>query len=281
MNTKACQPEYARAYLRGEFTPAHEQEYLDHLDDCVSCREHLEAVAGGSELLSELRNFLSMNPLAGEQTEAAEASRSDLPDSIQQVVKSLRPTDEPASLGRLDNFEVKGVVGHGAMGIVLKAKDPSLDRIVALKVMNPALAASGAARTRFEREAKAAAAVHHPNVVSIHGVLTSADLPYLVMPYLKGGSLQQRVDEQGPFSITEILRIGSQIAAGLAAAHQQGVVHRDIKPSNIMLDDGVEAAVITDFGLARIVDDATMTRTGVISGTPEFMSPEQARGDAI
>lgn len=282
MNTNACEPENAQAYLKGEFTPAHEQEYLDHLDGCASCREHLEVVAGGKELLTELQAFLAEQPpTAIEKTATTEDDRTDLPDSIQQVVKALRPTDEPASLGRLDSFEVKGVVGHGAMGIVLKAKDPSLDRVVALKVMNPALAASGAARTRFEREAKAAAAVHHPNVVSIHGVLTSADLPYLVMPYLKGGSLQQRVDDQGPFSLTEILRIGSQIAAGLAAAHQQGVVHRDIKPSNIMLDDGVEAAVITDFGLARIVDDATMTRTGVISGTPEFMSPEQARGDAI
>lgn len=280
MNANTCEPHNANAYLQREFTALQEQSYLEHLDSCESCREHLESVAGSDELWTEVQEFLTQQPEASDVTEAA-SEKAALPASIQQVIGLLQPTDDPNSMGRIDNFEILGVVGSGAMGVVLKAKDVSLDRVVALKVMNPPLAASGTARSRFEREAKAAAAVHHPSVVAIHGVRTSADLPYLVMPYLKGGSLQQRVDEHGPFSLSEILRIGSQIASGLAAAHRQGVVHRDIKPSNIMLDDGVEAAIITDFGLARIVDDATMTRTGVITGTPEFMSPEQARGDAI
>ncbi len=281
MNTNICESQNANAYLQGDFSHAQEQEYLRHLDGCASCREHLEAIAGGEAIWTDVREFLSPQPSTGNNTEAADDAPPALPISIQQVIGSLQPTDDPESLGRIDNFEIKGVIGSGAMGVVLKAKDASLDRIVALKIMNPALAASGTARSRFEREAKAAAAIHHHNVVAIHGVRTAADLPYLVMPYLKGGSLQQRVDNRGPFSIPEILRVGSQIAAGLAAAHRQGVVHRDIKPANIMLDDGVETAIITDFGLARIIDNATMTRTGVISGTPEFMSPEQARGDAI
>ena len=101
------------------------------------------------------------------------------------------------------------------------------------------------------------------------------------MPYSTGPSLQKRIDEQGALPLIEILRIGYQVAAGLAAAHDQGLVHRDIKPANILLNDGVERLVITDFGLARAVDDATITRSGVIAGTPQYMSPEQARGDTI
>jgi serine/threonine protein kinase len=143
------------------------------------------------------------------------------------------------------------------------------------------LAASGAARARFAREARAAAAVLHENVVAIHRVAEAKSLPYLVMPYVPGDSLQKRLDEQGPLQVTEILRIGMQIAAGLAAAHAQGLVHRDIKPGNILLDKGVERVTITDFGLARAADDASLTRSGVIAGTPQYMSPEQARGEPL
>ena len=116
----------------------------------------------------------------------------------------------------------------------------------------------------------------------IHSVgESSSELPYLVMPYVGGESLQQRVKRIGPFSPTEVVRIGMQIASGLGAAHEQGLVHRDIKPANIILEDGVDKLWITDFGLARLIDDASLTRTGVIAGTPEYMSPEQARGESV
>jgi serine/threonine-protein kinase len=101
------------------------------------------------------------------------------------------------------------------------------------------------------------------------------------MPYVGGASLQKRLDNEGALPIADILRIGIQISAGLAAAHEQGLVHRDIKPANILLDQGVDRLVITDFGLARAVDDASVTRTGVIAGTPQYMSPEQARGEPV
>ncbi len=101
------------------------------------------------------------------------------------------------------------------------------------------------------------------------------------MPYSRGMSLQRRIVDRGSLPVVEVLRIGSQIAAGLAAAHAQGLVHRDIKPANILVNDGVDRLVITDFGLARAVDDASVTRTGVIAGTPQYMSPEQARGESI
>ncbi|MDP6446915.1 MAG: serine/threonine-protein kinase, partial [Pirellulaceae bacterium] len=105
--------------------------------------------------------------------------------------------------------------------------------------------------------------------------------PYLVMPYIRGASLQRRLDESGPLAVDEVLRIAHQTARGLAAAHAQGLVHRDIKPANILLADGVERVRITDFGLARAGDDASITNSGVIAGTPQYMSPEQARGDTI
>lgn len=201
--------------------------------------------------------------------------------NVQQVLDTLAPTDDPRMLGRLDGYEISGVIGAGGMGVVLKGLDRSLDRVVAIKVMAPHLAASGAARTRFAREAQAAAAMTHDNVIDIYGVSEANGLPYLVTPYARGPSLQKRIDDRGPLPVVEVLRIGTQIAAGLAAAHAQGLVHRDVKPANILLSDGIDRLVITDFGLARAVDDVSVTRTGVIAGTPQYMSPEQARGDAV
>ncbi len=177
------------------------------------------------------------------------------------MLELLNASDDPDMLGRLGSYEVSGVIGAGGMGIVLKAFDRALDRTVAIKVMAPYLATSGAARQRFSREARAAAAIIHPNVIAIYGVTTEGPLPYLVMPYVGGAALQKRLDSDGALPVTDVLRIGVQIAAGLAAAHDQGLVHRDIKPANILLDQGVERLVITDFGLARTVDDASVTRT--------------------
>ena len=111
--------------------------------------------------------------------------------------------------------------------------------------------------------------------------IRGTDLPYLVMPYIAGQSLQQRVDRVGPMDLKEILRVGIQTARGLASAHAQGLVHRDVKPSNILLENGVERVKLTDFGLARAVDDASLTQSGVVAGTPQYMSPEQARGEAV
>ena len=117
--------------------------------------------------------------------------------------------------------------------------------------------------------------------MEIHGVAEAAGLPYLVMPYVRGPSLQRRLDREGPLALVEILRIGMQAASGLAAAHAQGLVHRDVKPANILLADGVERVKLTDFGLARAADDASLTKTGIIAGTPQYMSPEQARGESV
>ncbi|HYH68687.1 MAG TPA: SUMF1/EgtB/PvdO family nonheme iron enzyme, partial [Urbifossiella sp.] len=151
-----------------------------------------------------------------------------------------------------------------------------------MKVLAPQLAASGAARTRFEREARSAAAVRDEHVVNVYAVSEPGDpLPYLVMELVAGQTLQAKIDKAGPLPPKEVLRIGSQIARGLAAAHKQGLIHRDIKPANILLENGVERVKVTDFGLARAADDASLSQSGVVAGTPMYMSPEQARGDTL
>ena len=193
----------------------------------------------------------------------------------------LSPSQEPGSLGRLDHYEVLAVVGRGGMGIVLKARDATLQRIVAIKVLAPALATSGLARRRFVREAQAAAAIRDEHVVGIHAVQADGLAPYLVMEFISGRTLEDRIRQGAPVEPMEVLRLGIQSARGLAAAHAQGLVHRDVKPANILLENGVQRVKLTDFGLARAVDDASLTRNGVIAGTPLYMSPEQARGESV
>jgi len=273
-------PDRSLELLHGRLSSVEQTELESHLDACQCCRTRLEQTAADREGWGEASQLLGSDPWRSSISEKHE-SASNISLQIQQVLQLLLPTDDPQMLGRIGGYEVSGVVGSGGMGVVLKAIDRSLDRIVAIKVLSPHLASSGAARRRFEREAKAAAAVLHPNVIAIHGVSTESVLPFLVMPYLRGVTLQKRIDTDGPLPVIDILRIGNQIASGLAAAHEQGLVHRDIKPANVLLEDGVERVAITDFGLARAVDDASMTKTGVIAGTPQYMSPEQARGDAV
>jgi WD40 repeat protein len=203
-------------------------------------------------------------------------------DSAERIsLEFLAPATKPGALGRLDHYEVWEVISQGGMGIVLKAFDEKLHRVVAVKVIAPALAASPLARLRFVREAQAAAAVRHDHVVDIHAVENAGPLPYLVMEYIVGMSLEERVRRSGRLQLREVLRIGMQIAQGLTAAHAQGLVHRDIKPANILLENSVERVKITDFGLARPVEEGGVTLPGLITGTPQFMAPEQARGASV
>src|SRR5262249_17462657 len=193
----------------------------------------------------------------------------------------LSPSGEPGSLGRLDHYEVLEVVGRGGTGVVLRARDTKLLRVVALKVLAAPLAASGTARRRFAREARAAAAVRDEHVVAIHAVLDDAPRPYLVMEFIDGCNLDALLRKGGPLEVKEVLRIGIQVATGLAAAHGLGLVHRDVKPANILLENGVLRVKLTDFGLARAADDASLTQTGIIAGTPLYMAPEQAAGEPL
>jgi formylglycine-generating enzyme required for sulfatase activity len=153
--------------------------------------------------------------------------------------------------------------------------------VVAIKVLAPALAVTSPARKRFLREARSSAKVRHENVVQVYAV-EEKPLPYLVMEFIPGETLQQRLDRIGPLEVPEVVQIGRQIAKGLAAAHEMGLIHRDIKPGNTLIERGPQERVkITDFGLARTADDASLTTSGVMAGTPMFMSPEQARGNSL
>ena len=172
------------------------------------------------------------------------------------------------------------ILGRGGFGIVFRAFDEVLQRVVALKVMAPQLAATSPARKRFLREARSSAQVRHENVVQVYEV-AEQPLPYLAMEFIPGETLQQRLDRTGPVEPAEVVRIGRQIAEGLAAAHATDLIHRDIKPANILLEGGQEKVKITDFGLARAADDASISQSGIIAGTPMYMAPEQAKGEKL
>ena len=188
------------------------------------------------------------------------------------------PSSGPTALG---HFDVLETIGRGGFGVVVKAFDRSLCRVVAIKTMPPEMAATSPARKRFVREARAAAAVRHDNVVCIYAV-EEHPTPHLVMEYVSGGSLQQHLDRVGPLETREVLRFGAQIARGLAAAHATGLVHRDIKPANVLLEAGdASRAKLTDFGIARAADDASLTQSGMVVGTPMYMAPEQAKGERV
>ena len=281
----ACDPDRLRSYLDDELSPDEQAELAGHLDRCGTCQKALERLAAGSGLWRDLRHLgsqsdASMTGLKAEDRPGRSRGKPK-PGAGREGLDFLAPSENSAYLGRLGPYEVIGVLGEGGMGVVLKAFDPSLSRVVAIKVLAPQMAASGAARRRFSREAKAAAAVVHDHVISIYRVDNDpiSSLPYLVMPCIAGQSLQERIDRDGPLRIEEVLRIGRQTALGLAAAHAQGLIHRDIKPSNILLENGVERVKITDFGLARAMDDASQSQSGVVAGTPQYMSPEQAHGE--
>jgi serine/threonine protein kinase len=285
-----CDAQCLRLLLADQLPDSLQVEMAEHLTDCENCREALNSMAGDSKWWREVESCLRASAPPAEQSSGSFVKDlSALDDEIDSadlfaadfVVDFLEPCDLRDALGRLGEYEILEVIGRGGMGVVLKGFHRELGRYVAVKVMSPQLASSGAARGRFIREARATAAIVHPNVMPIHAVCTSARLPYLVMPFLACESLQQRIDRDGPLEIAETLRIGVQAANGLAAAHAQGLVHRDIKPANILLEKGIDRVLLTDFGLARAADDASLTRSGVVTGTPQYMSPEQSRGDPI
>ncbi len=253
--------------------PERRAAYLqDACGDDTESRRNLEELLQASAAAG---SFLDTPAVDLGSTASDTESHSDLP------LEFLDYSDGPEVRGRLGNYEITDIIGLGGMGIVLQGRDTRLERVVAVKVLAPQLAASPSARQRFLREARAAAAVRDEHVVTIYAVEEAAGLPYLVMELISGMSLQERIDERGPLGVKEILLIGMQTAQGLAAAHAQGLIHRDVKPANILLENGVERVKLTDFGLARVVDDASITQRGVVAGTPQYMAPEQARGEAV
>jgi CheY-like chemotaxis protein len=200
---------------------------------------------------------------------------------LEQLAAVLEPAGKPGYICSLDHYQVMRVAGQGSGGVVLQAFDDALHRVVAIKVLAPEHAGNPNCRLRFLREARAMAAVRNDYVIDVYAVDEVHGIPYLVMEFIAGVSVAQKLESGVPLGIEEILRIGYQTASGLAAAHAQGLVHRDIKPTNILLESGKDRVKITDFGLARAADDATLTLHGTVSGTPQFMAPEQAGARAL
>jgi serine/threonine-protein kinase len=179
----------------------------------------------------------------------------------------------------LGRYEIVGELGQGAMGVVYKATDPLIDRIVAIKTITLSLAQEEREEyeARFYQEAKAAGRLSHPNIVTIFDVGRSGDIAYIAMEFLQGRELRDILNDEKLLPVDQVLDIVAQVALGLAYAHEHGIIHRDVKPSNIMvLRDG--HAKITDFGIARMASASVRTQTGMVLGSPKYMSPEQVMG---
>jgi serine/threonine protein kinase/Leucine-rich repeat (LRR) protein len=212
------------------------------------------------------------------------------PSTVVAPRNAAAGADVPRSIG---DYLVVQKIGEGGMGAVYLAEDPKLHRKAAIKTMKPTLAANPADRERFLREARAAAAIEHDNIVPIWGVGEAADgTPFIAMPFLQGEMLHDRLKREPVAPLGLLVKVAREVADGLAAAHTKGLIHRDIKPGNIWLEgdlsskqrgEQIRRSKILDFGLAKPVDqdDVQITASGAILGTPAYMAPEQARGEKV
>jgi WD40 repeat protein/serine/threonine protein kinase len=299
--------------MRGELSPGDVEYVAEHLEQCGRCVETVQSLKAEDTLLEAVREARTAviekppdnvaqdlliklcqvaTPGPSPQEDRYATFEAELPQSLgstdRQKYDFLAPAQQPDEIGRLGNYRIFRVLGAGGMGVVFHAEDLQLKRPVALKAMKSELALSPSARSRFLREAQAVAAIEHDHIVAIHQVGEDRGVPFLAMQFLHGEALEERLRRDGKLPVSEALRIGREIALGLAAAHERGLVHRDIKPSNIWLETrrpetrSVLRVKVLDFGLARAIDDdVRLTPTGAVVGTPAYMAPEQASGEAI
>jgi formylglycine-generating enzyme required for sulfatase activity/tRNA A-37 threonylcarbamoyl transferase component Bud32 len=274
--------------------------YREHVGQCAECQSTLDRLSDDTELVAwKPAGRLDADALAAEpglmrlltslhdSTYEELIGRETAAERSDQSLWFLAAAERAGDVGSLGTYRVEAELGRGGMGIVFKAHDSELNRTVALKVLRPDRLDEGA-RARFVREARAAARIKHENVVQVYSVVsTPGDPPFLVMEYVDGPTLRERIAADKRLEVRNAVEIVVQVADGLEAAHAAGLVHRDIKPGNILLDGKSDLGVpvsamrakITDFGLARITDDAnSVTREGTLAGTPTYMSPEQVAG---
>lgn len=270
------------------------------MSSSVSCPSCGAPVPGNSRFCAECGASMAGIPATG-NTQAAEraaaASKAKEtgegtvnippPDAPTAHMDALPPATPPAgelltqsrigdalTRATLGEYEILAELGRGGMATVYLAHDIALDRKVAIKVMSPALLDGEGAIERFKREARTAGNLSHPHIIPIHAVRESGDLLYFVMKYVEGRPLDEVIKAQGGLPVRMVVQILSEVAGALAYAHRKGVVHRDVKPANVMLDDD-GWAVVTDFGIAKVVQKQGLTMTGTTVGTPAYMSPEQ------
>ena len=273
-----------RELLRGDLPDPPRVTVRRHVDGCPVCHEQVRKLIAEEVRYTAPPSNTGSDPAARATTlpyrPADPPAPPPAPDAVLRWVRGLltEPT-LPDALGRVGAYEVIAVLGHGGMGVVLKGWDPRLHRPVAIKLLAPQLATHPTARARFEREARAAAALRHPNVVAVHETAEQGGVPYLVMEFVDGQSLLDRV-RANPLDLPTLARYARQVVDGLVAVHEKGIVHRDVKPSNILIEADSERVVLTDFGLALVCrEESDLTAAGNVLGTPAYMSPEQLRGE--
>lgn len=301
-----CQSVDLNDFLLGRSSPEQMAFVESHLSDCAACQLDLETKAASSEFwLSTAANLATPVELlsVGEPpTGPLDAADSPgLSDSVllQQLRAWCDPPVEERSLsegrtdcedsdyddaeqaiGRVGKYLICDIVGHGGMGVVLRAIDRQLHRTVAIKTLLHPAAISSEARDRLIREARAVASLKHEHVIAMHSIEQWRDVPFIVMPFVEGGTLLDH-SRRHDFTIDETLEVARQLSIALIAAHERELVHRDIKPSNVLLENGLSHVVLADFGLARVSGDITVTQSGMAPGTPQFMSPEQAVAESV
>lgn len=267
-----------QAFQLGDLPDDVLEELAEHLERCVQCEARAQRLdAQTDSLLAAIREVSPLGmPAAADMAQPSAVT----PAGAHSVV--FQPAQLPDEIGRLGNYRVLRQLGHGGMSFVFLAEDLTLRRPVALKVMKPELAADHDGTQRFLREARIMAAIKHPHLVTVYQTEQVGNAVYLAMELLQGESLGAWMKRRGAAAPAEAIRLGQEIASGLAVVHRHGLVHRDVKPDNVWLEAPGGGVKILDFGLARFIhEDAKLTRTGTIMGTPAYMAPEQARGQAV
>ncbi len=281
-------PDELSRFVVGGLDDAAIERLGEHLGTCEACRRKADAAFAQSDLANALGDTPDTAHTKEDGLRRAQAAlaRGVVGRSADDTVTKAGPEEDDASAAPpefIGPYRVVGTLGRGGMGVVYLAEDPQLRRQVAVKVMKTRFAANAGARRRFLQEARSAAMLSHDHVVPIYQVGEERGVPYIAMPLLRGESLHDLLKKSGPLPAEQIIALGGQLAAGLAAAHGAGLIHRDIKPANIWVEPVNGGRVkILDFGLARSVgDDAGLTESGVILGTPEYMAPEQAQDTPV
>jgi hypothetical protein len=255
---------------------------------------HYRRLAGQTCLVNEYDSrFPELDPtwlaavIPGRTGGSSIPSASHPPNSVTNAVTIANSgkSAPPVTIGSLQSFgryEIIAVLGKGGMGVVYQARDPQLSRDVALKVMRPDVAAKPDSSDRFLREARAMATFRHDHVVEIYEYGELDGVRFVTMPLLAGEHLTARLDRQGALPAAEVVRIGMELADGLAAVHEKGLIHRDLKPSNVWLEAPNGRVKLLDFGLARDCGaNDRLTHIGTLVGTPAYMSPEQVNGPDV
>jgi urea transport system substrate-binding protein len=308
-----------RRLLQPDIAEAEAVRLREHMRLCAACRQlwqnlqtetvatptppllHPAADTNAGQAKPPAESVVTWSSQVDLEGGAAERAPAPNPPKFADAPRSfsfLQPARAEGELGWLAQYRIQGVLGEGGMGFVFDAFDTHLQRRVGLKVLKPELAANLSFRERFLQEARAAAALPDEHIITIYQVGLENDVPFLAMKFLHGESLEQRLQREGRIPVKEVLRIGREIALGLSAAHERGLIHRDIKPANLWLEtpppeegsssgtrlscEYVYRVKLLDFGLARPINDARrLTATGLIVGTPTYLAPEQARGQPL